>query len=523
MEINIEKNQNLSDVYLKILETNQNEVVLHLPEGSPLFNRISNIRVLSKMCSDRGINLTLKTTDKRGNKMISEVFYENSGEVDFSRYEDSRDNLDQEETQDKVDSRTLEERSGDFGGTPKSPLLPKLPIFNLKSKFTSNTAVIVSSALGVLVVLISGFYFYLQTSLSADLEIFVTSERFVKSQNIRLSTTQNTDLANKILRGDTYKGSISITKEIPTTGEIKSGVKATGLVKVTNNSDSEVKLKKGEKFRFKKDNKEFLFLTTEEIELPARKLESTSPDVYVNLSKDVKVEAEDFGSNYNVEKGQGIKPVNYGSSVLTAEVSEAIKGGMKEDLKAVSEEDIKKIYQSAIEEIKSSFIPQSVEGKVFLKGSEQFSVQKTEYSHKINEETDTLKLTLIADALGLMYDKKEIENFMRSTFKDLIPAGYEIYGKELEVEANLLGKSSSSILTTTEGDLMVTVKTFVIPVLNTDSIKAKIAGQDLATVQSELENIPNIVNYNLNLSINVPFFSKLPADHNRLNVSIVRK
>jgi hypothetical protein len=532
MEINISKYQSLSEVLFLLMECPDQDIVMHIEKNSPLFNQISNLRIISKIASSRKINLKIKTDDLLGKKIVDEVFYENSEEVDLSRYENKTNE----------DAGLLNEVGPEIKGknSIKNYLVDSVLSWlsfsnkgikeknekkiqeNIVSK--NNTSLyIIASVLGFLFVSGIVFYFYVENTLTSKVEIFVSAERFVKSQNVRLSTTQNTNIENRIFRGELYKGNINIIKDIETTGEIRSGVKAKGEVKLVNKSDNDIKLQKGEKLRYKKNDKEYLFQILEDIEIEARKLESTSPDVYLNTETRVDVEALDFGSSYNVAKGEGLKLVSYESEVLSAIVDTAIEGGLKEDLKAVSEDDIKKIYSLAIEEIKSSFSPQLISGKVFLKGSEQFSVVKTEYSHKLNEETDKIKLTLTVEATGLMYDEKEIVSFMRSIFKDIVPVGYELYGKELEVEANLLGKTTTSVLTASEGDIVATVKTYVIPILNTDSIKSQISGKNIDQVREILEEIPNITNYNLTLSINIPFLSKVPSDEKKIDVSIFRK
>jgi hypothetical protein len=103
----------------------------------------------------------------------------------------------------------------------------------------------------------------------------------------------------------------------------------------------------------------------------------------------------------------------------------------------------------------------------------------------------------------------------------ILPKGFEVYGKELDIEVNLLGKTNSSTLTVEEGDIQLTIKTYKIPVLNTDEIKATLLGKSSSEAESLIKNIPNVIRYNI--SFNYPVFSSIPQDPKRVNVTISKE
>jgi len=514
-ELIINKEYNLVDIINLILTSGEKNLLLKIESDSVLLETKINLKILFKICKEKGISLTCESDDTRGQKIIQDVVYENTDdrELDVDRLIEEEESLRHLK---KLPESKNENKVSKNLNLPKIDV--KLPSF-VFSFLKGNK--LLPALLAFWLVFLGGGYFYLNSTLTSDVEIFVQAERFVKSLEVRLSTTKSTDVENKIFKGEKYLQTITLIKEIDTSGKIDSGKKATGEVTLTNKTDSDLNLKKGSKIEYKVGSKDIVYLTTEEIVLPARKLESTSPNVYVNSTKSVNVEAFEFGSGSNLEINKAVSLDGKSVDLVSGVVSKAIDGGVKTNIKAVSSDDLKKVYEGALAEIKDSFKPTEVSGKVFLKGSEQFTVTKTEYNGKAGDAMDKLKLTLTIDASGLMYDKNDADNFVKASMKSILPKGFEVYGKDLEVEINLLGKTNSSTLTVDEGDIQLTIKTYKIPVLNTDEIKSMLLGKTSSEAENIVKNIPNVVRYNI--AFKYPLFSSIPKDPKKVNVTISKE
>jgi hypothetical protein len=515
-EIIINKEYTLVEVINLILDSGEKDLFLKIEPGSVLLETKINLGIIYKICESKGIAISCETEDPRGKKIIQDIVYENTEEreMDVDRL------IEEEESLSHLKKKQIQETKTDFQMPKVNFEIPKINLPNFNFSFLKESKLL-PILVGFWIVLFGGGYFYLSSNVTADIEVFVQAERYVKSLEVRLSTVKNTDVENKIFKGDKYLQNITISKEIETTGKIDSGKKAVGEVTLTNKTDEDLKLKKGSKIEYKSGGKELVYLSLEEVEIPARKLESSSPNVYVNTTKVLKVEAFDYGTSYNLELNKEVTLDGKSLDLVSGVVSKAISGGVKTDIKAVSSDDLKKVYESALLEIKDSFKPAEVSGKVFLRGSEQFTVTKTEYNGKAGDALDKLKITLTIEATGLMYDKKDAENFVKASMNSILPKGFEVYGKELDIEVNLLGKTNSSTLTVEEGDIQLTIKTYKIPVLNTDEIKATLLGKSSSEAESLIKNIPNVIRYNI--SFNYPVFSSIPQDPKRVNVTISKE
>jgi len=83
-----------------------------------------------------------------------------------------------------------------------------------------------------------------------------------------------------------------------------------------------------------------------------------------------------------------------------------------------------------------------------------------------------------------------------------------------------LGNATNTILSSTEADLQVTLKTFIIPNINEDEVKKNLAGKKLSDAQKVLGSLNNIKGYDLHVSPNIPFFDSVPKNVNQIEIVI---
>jgi ribosomal protein L14E/L6E/L27E len=357
--------------------------------------------------------------------------------------------------------------------------------------------------------------------LTVDVEILVGAERFVKSFEIKVSSLKNTDVEAKILRGESVSTVFQANKEIQTTGKVDSGKKAEGEVKFLNKTDKKIELKKNTKLTYKESNKTYNFILLDDIEIPQRSLTSTAPETFVSGEKTAEAEASSVGSSYNLAAGKSLTIEGYTSSELSAVVSASFEGGVKNTLNAPSEEDIKNISSLSFDDFKSNFVFSTNSSKIILKNSESFSLAGEKFNVGLTEPSDKLTVTQDIVVSYLTYDSDQALNFVKASMKSLIPEGYELYGKDLQIELNSLGSSEGTNYNIKESNVQLTIRSYKIPVLNEDEIKKNIAGKKIEEVSKYLDDLN--VNYNIQSSSGLLNLLGFPNDLNNINVTVTRE
>jgi hypothetical protein len=503
IEIEIKKEDRLLNIINKILISDGSELKIKISSDSILFKNILNIKIFQRVLDSSGKIAKIETESEVGKTMLASV-RSNQEEADFSKYKESL----KENKEEKLIENSQKKSSFEF---PKI----SLPSFN-----ALNLKMIPVFVAGILLVFGLGYYF-LVYKLSVNLEILVSAERFVKSFEIKLSSLKNTDITEKVIRAESVSAVFQATKEISTTGKVDGGKKAEGEIKFLNKTDKVIKLDKSTKLSFKDSGKEYFFILDDSVEVPARTLTSTAPETFVSGEKVESATASAFGSSYNLAAGKSISIGGYSPSELSALVSASFEGGVKNTLNAVSETDIKEVSSQSFEDFKSNFIFNSSASKMVLKNSESFSIASQKFSANLTEASDKVLVTQDVVVSYIVYDYEEVLSFVKSSIKSLMPSGYELYVKDIQIELNSLGSTTGVSYDNKEANVQLTVKSYKIPVVDEEDIKSKVSGKKLSEVSQLLEDLD--VNFNIESSSGLLNLFGFPKDSSNINVTVTKQ
>ncbi len=503
IELEFKKQDRLLQIINKILTTEGSELKIRIDSDSILFKNVLNLKIFQKVLDSSGKIAKIETESELGKKMLSSI-RNNNEEADFSRYQESLKEENSEKILPETNIKTKFE-------------LPKVSLPDFKSLNLKMIPVFIA---GILLVFGIGYYFLIY-KLSVNLEILVSAERFVKSFEVKLSSLKNTDIGEKIIRAESVSGVFQATLEIPTTGKVEGGKKAEGEIKFLNKTDKVIKLDKDTKLSFKDSGKEYFFILDDSVEVPARTLTSTAPETFVSGEKVESATASSFGSTYNLAAGKNISIGGYSPSELSAIVSSSFEGGVKNTLNAVSETDLKEVSSQSFENFKSSFVFNTSGSKNILKNSESFSLANQKFSSQLSEASEKLTVTQDIVVSYMVYDNDEVLSFVKASIKSLMSEGYELYGKDLQIELNSLGSTSGISYDNKEANAQLTVKSYKIPVIDDEDIKKRLAGKNLTEVSELLEDLD--VNYNIESSSGLLNLLGFPKDTSKINVTITKQ
>ncbi|MBN1162828.1 hypothetical protein JXA34_03760 [Patescibacteria group bacterium] len=488
----------------KIRNINDSGIELIVPDGSVLFDNIINLKLINSFCDKNDVSVHFTTTDEQGNTLI-EMMEEKVG---TSVLEDS----------DSIDEVATFEGSAAETKPRKKRKFPKL-------KFNLLFLVI------PLVIAIIGYFGLkmLSKKPEAYAKIFVNAQPLTRSITVKVSSTSDTNIENKILKGISVETKIKNEKSIETTGEKIEGEKARGTVLIYNKTTDEIELDKGAELAYKEDDEDLVFVTLDDIKIPPLAPQDiTDPgSPLIPGQKEVDVEAKHIGDAYNIEKGSALELDDYKKSKAAAEANSDFKGGKSTTIKTVGKDDIEKLSLELLEEAEEK-AAKSLKNTVntgfqYIEGSYSTTITNEKYSHELGEETKELTLTQEITATGLSYSKKDLDSFLDKIVADIVPEGFELYEGDRDTKVDILGNSTNSILSPTEADVQVTLKTYIVPKLNKEDIIESLKGKTPEEAQKTLGGINNIQTYELEIRPSIPFFGYVPHETDKIHLEIVRE
>jgi hypothetical protein len=492
-----EIHQDVTSVINEIKNIKDTGIELVIPRGAILFENILNLKLIRHIAEKNNMTVHFSTEDPYGLNLIEMM-------------EDGGSSAPVEEGL-KIES------------TPSKKFrlsLPSLPRFSLRIPRPPK----ISFALGLAVLLLGvfGLFLYIK-SLRVEAKLIVETLPLTRSVTVRVVKGATTDAEKKILKGAVLQATDEDSMEQATTGEKEVGEKATGEVTIYNKTVDSIKLKKGATLNY--DDKDLEFTLNEETTIPARTEPVGGSAIWGE--KTAKVTASAIGSTYNISKDKSLEVKGYKKSDLEAKSKTTFSGGKSEKVKVVAEADLTKLSDDLLVK-NTANVAKALENKgsseqKYIKGSELVTITKKVFSNKVSDQVDKITLNQAVTATGLSYYKEDLDKLAGDLTKDLIPQGYILASKEREVSAEILGKSTNSTLTSEEADIQLTIKTFVIPNIDTEKLKEQFKGITSSEAQKILGGISNIKTYEFKMIPNIPFFQKVPKDTKRINVVVENK
>lgn len=504
------------DVYStmkKIHAIEDTSIELEIPERSVLLENILNLKLIKKESEKIQKTLNLMTFDSLGQSLINMLEEEEGGFLHggFVSKDLSYDEV----------------KTFGFKGKKMSSPKFRLPKFSgikgfdlLGNKRGYVVALVAFLVLGVL-------FLYTRRAHKAEVKIITESQPLTKSITVKVSKDVPSNAETRILAGIGIENSITETSSTITTGEKVVGEKAKGKAKIFNKTIADQVFKKGQVLIYSNNNKDYKYVLDGSVTVPARVDLSGPPPTTTFSEVEVSITALDIGTSYNIDSDKSLDIDGYKSSEFTSATSEKITGGKSSTVKVVADADLKKLSDLVLKTIQDkaqkgleSKLPN---GQKFIVGSQKISVATQNYSAKVGEQKDTVELTETATITGLAYLQEEMNSLLSKVSQNLIPEGFEISDKEKEVNVEVLGNTDASVLSSVQADLQVTLKSFVVPVMDINKLKTSLAGKSVGEAEVVLGKLSSVRTYSIKIVPNLIFFSKVPSNKSNINVQIVRE
>lgn len=389
----------------------------------------------------------------------------------------------------------------DFGNILK--FKPKLPSFGGKNTLTLSILIAV-----VFLALFLGWWF-LPT---ARVNIYISPRTLEEAQELTIDTSRpSSDFPNGIIAGRVLESQSSGEKTISTTGTKLVGEKATGTVRVQNGLAAPINLPAGTTLVSSND---LQFTTTAIVSVDAA-LSPSSPGV-----ANVDVVASAIGAEYNLAKDESFKVGNFPKADVDAVSVSDFAGGSSRQITAVAQEDIERLDTELTEELvakaKDGLSGQISADETFAGGGLAAEPVSKEFSHKVGDETDNLRLALTVSVTTFAVNRGELFEYSKEILRGKIPSGYTLTEDEVEVDFEITNEEGGVY------DVEAVISARLLPEIPKSEIIQKISGKYPRLVETFLINsIPGFTRAEIRISPPLPgFLGTLPHVPRRIDVQV---
>ena len=372
---------------------------------------------------------------------------------------------------------------------------------------------------GILAILILAFLFCYFTLSKAEIEIWPETEVFIFETKATIDREgENVDVSNKVIPGKTIVVEKTVSEEFPSSGEILKEKKAEGIIRVYNTySTSSQALVSNTRF-ISAEGK--LFRSLERVTIPGGKYEGGK---LVPGELDVKVVADKSGPEYNITATTFSIPGFAGTAKYTkfyGKSSENMTGGLREKVPQVTQDDLylaqKTLEERALKESDTA-LKEKISSDpllVLLKEAQASEILETFSLARPKEELEKFNFQVKAKSEALVFNTKDVENFIKDFILSQIPESKKLHQESLKT--NYLPETIN--LKTGKIILSLKAEAKIYSDINQTDLKRNLGRKSLAEAKIFLENQPHVTKTQVRFW---PFWvKKVPEDADKIEIKL---
>lgn len=353
---------------------------------------------------------------------------------------------------------------------------------------------------------------------SAYVTIF-TKQQFQEAE-FPLKASESVEKADKdagMLPLKALEDTVEDSIEVKTTGSTTVGTPAKGRVTIVNNDTNDKTFFKGAVLTTASGSK-IEFILDETISIPGSPPGCGASPFPPCNEVGANVTAKLIGESGNLKSGTVFKVGDADLLEVSAVNTTNFTGGTSKKITVVSADDQKKAKEDLLKKMQeTSRKDLETENPQIIIPEDGFKseIVKEEYSHKVGEETTTLRLAMETKFLVKSFSRNDLQDILLSEIADNIPNGFVVDKNNIFVTSEILDEEDG------EFSIVGKIKVSLIPNLNQDEIKEKIAGKDFGSVDQYLKSLNSVSGFEVKISP-LPFkiFGILPMLKSKISLDI---
>ncbi len=391
----------------------------------------------------------------------------------------------------------------------------RLPSFSAAPFSTGKKKVVWLGGGAVLLLFIVGAaaFFTLRNSVKATVAVWAKTQTLKEDQSFLVRTESQTPSASQSsILAQSFTETVTLDKEVPTTGSKIIGENAKGKVKIFNRTFQEKTFPAGTKITHDK----FTFTLDNEV-----KVASASSQEYnvIASSEEVSVTASAIGPESNLDKDKEFSIANFDTSSYAAKNAAAFSGGSSREIQAVAKKDIdtatSDLLQAATTQLREQIESQGTQESPVLFGH-QVKIASSQSSAKVGDEQKFVTVTLTAEAQGLRVPAQELERVAIEVFESKLEPGQQLQPGKTRISTKSLSGDLNNL------QLQAELSTQILPDISASELRQKVAGQYIPRAETLLRESANVARFEIRLSPAWmrPLVRTLPQDEQRLEFTI---
>jgi len=369
----------------------------------------------------------------------------------------------------------------------------RLPKFTLptisfgKLRLPKNRKVLLAGGIALLLLLIAGgTYAWSFTQYTANINVELESKTLEKSQTLTLAESASAEAELFIaLAPEPIEESVTVEKEVPTTGTKITGEPAKGKVLIYNKTEDLKTFPAGTNLvlngkTYKLDNDIQIASASSKENTGSRTIEFGTTETTATASF--------IGPEGNIGKDERFAVANFSSSTYEAVSQEEFSGGSSREIQAVAAKDLSSAESDLMAEAKTQleekFAGQnSGDQQIFFAGELERTERKS--SNQIDQEAKLVRVQITVTGKAYKLNRETLVSVAEELFADQIPQGYIVQQSSIEL-------NPKRIIEGTPPQVELDIKAKALPDIQPQALQQLVAGEYVGRAKTLLEETPGV-------------------------------
>lgn len=382
---------------------------------------------------------------------------------------------------------------------------------------------IIAGAAIILFALFGAVYVFAFRLSTVDIKVTLKTAEVPVEQQLTIDTTvAQIDEANLVIPAKVVtEENLSISASDSSTGEGAGGDVAAGVIDIWNKTTNQITIPAGTVIENTTTNLKYVI--KQDVTVRAK---NASDPLDIGRTEDVHIEAEKFGTEYNItESGSktDFKVGTYGTSDVVGKRFRPIEGGTTRKFKAPSQADVDKVKATLTENIAKqglskikNLVP---EGYRLIEETAKFEETAVRSTPEVGKEGDSFSVTLEGKITALIVANSDLDRAISL----LIEKNQQNDEDSAEFEVQNLGDAEINNVTRTGEKATFTVvsRGSLTSKVTEDSIKQGVAGKTIGEAEEYLIKVSEIESSKItfNPGFLPSFLHRVPTDWSRIKIS----
>lgn len=330
----------------------------------------------------------------------------------------------------------------------------------------------------------------------ADVTLVIKAKSFDDVEQVAFAVDGNNDFGSNTVKATTVSVTLDDKQSVPASGKKLIGDKAKGTVTLYNNNDAKKSLPAGTVIS---SSNGLDFTLDKDVSIS-----SASGDAFSGTkpgTAQAAVTAKVLGTDSNLPSNTKFSVA--GSSAVVAKNDSAFSGGTQKNVTVVASADRDKLLLQ---------IPKNLESKAKdelakkLSANEELlpldmetTIDKKEFDKNIGDEATTVTASVTVTFNGIAYSKTDLQDFAKSVIEQKASTDANTPGNTIDTGISDLESNKDATY-----DARVTIKTGLLPKIDTAKVQQDITGKSVSSATTILMKLPQVESIQTKVSPPIP-------------------